>query len=65
MNGKSLSWQETEIKVKQVAAGLKYHGILPGDKVVIVSENRPECIISDLAINTLNVDNCSSLHNKY
>ena len=51
---KSLSWQQTEIKVKQVAAGLKYHGIVPGDKVVIVSENRPECIISDLAINTLN-----------
>ena len=51
---KSLSWQQTEIKVKQVAAGLKYHGILPGDKVIIVSENRPECIISDLAINTLN-----------
>ena len=51
---KSLSWQQTEIKVKQVAAGLKYHGIVPGDKIVIVSENRPECIISDLAINTLN-----------
>ena len=51
---KSLSWQQTEIKVKQVAAGLKYHGIVPGDKVIIVSENRPECVISDLAINTLN-----------
>ena len=51
---KSLSWQQTEVKVKQVAAGLKYYGIVPGDKVVIVSENRPECIISDLAINTLN-----------
>ena len=51
---KSLSWQQTEIKVKQVAAGLKYHGIQPGDKIIIVSENRPECIISDLAINTLN-----------
>ena len=51
---KSLSWHETEIKVKQVAAGLKYHGIMPGDKIIIVSENRPEWIISDLAINTLN-----------
>ena len=50
----SLSWQETEKKVKQLAAGLKYNGILPGDKVIIVSENRPECLISDLAINTLN-----------
>ena len=51
---KSLSWHETEVRVKQVAAGLKYHGIMPGDKVIIVSENRPEWIISDLAINTLN-----------
>ena len=50
----SLSWSETEKKVKQLAAGLKHLGIKPGDKVVIVSENRPEWIISDLAINTLN-----------
>lgn len=50
----SLSWSETEKKVKQLAAGLKHFGIGPGDKVVIVSENRPEWIISDLAINTLN-----------
>ena len=46
---KSLSWHETEIKVKQVAAGLKYHGIMPGDKIIIVSENRPEWFISDLS----------------
>ena len=51
---KSLSWQQTEKKVKQLAAGLKYNDILPGDIVIIVSENRPECLISDLAINTLN-----------
>lgn len=50
----SLSWSETEKKVKQLAAGLKHLGIKPGDKIVIVSENRPEWIISDLAINTLN-----------
>ena len=47
---KNLSWKETEIKVKQVAAGLKYYGIMPGDKIIIVSENRPEWFISDLAI---------------
>ena len=49
----SLSWKETEEKVKQVAAGLKSYGIGPGDKVVIVSENRPEWVISNLAIITL------------
>ena len=53
-NWESLSWSETEKKVKQLAAGLKHLGIKPGDKIVIVSENRPEWIISDLAINTLN-----------
>ncbi len=51
---KSLSWTETEEKVKEISAGLKYLGIMPGDKVMIVSENRPEWLISDLAINTLN-----------
>ena len=51
---KSLSWSETEEKVKEISAGLKYLGIMPGDKVMIVSENRPEWLISDLAINTLN-----------
>ena len=51
---KSLSWLETEKQVKEVSAGLKYLGIMPGDKVMIVSENRPEWLISDLAINTLN-----------
>ena len=49
----SLSWKETEEKVKQVAAGLKSYGIGPGDKVVIVSENRPEWVISNIAIITL------------
>ena len=49
----SSSWKETEERVKQVAAGLKSYGIGPGDKVVIVSENRPEWVISNIAIITL------------
>ena len=49
----SLSWNETSIKVKEFAGGLKSFGIKPGDKVVIVSENRPEWIIADLAINLI------------
>ena len=48
-----LSWNETSIKVKEFAGGLKSFGIKPGDKVVIVSENRPEWIIADLAINLI------------
>ncbi len=48
-----LSWNETSIRVKEFAGGLKSFGIKPGDKVVIVSENRPEWIIADLAINLI------------
>ena len=51
-NGKfiSLSWEEVEIAVKSVARSLLDLGILKGDRVVILSENRPEWQISDLAI---------------
>ena len=49
----SLSWKETSLKVREFAGGLKTFGIKPGDKVVIVSENRPEWIIADLAINLI------------
>ena len=48
-----LSWKETSLKVREFAGGLKSFGIKPGDKVVIVSENRPEWIIADLAINLI------------
>tara|TARA_Y100001935_G_scaffold15284_1_gene11438 strand:- start:522 stop:2264 length:1743 start_codon:yes stop_codon:yes gene_type:complete len=46
-----LTWKETSLKVREFAGGLRSFGIKPGDKVVIVSENRPEWIIADLAIN--------------
>ncbi len=46
----SVTWGEAALKVKELASGLKSHGIKPGDRVVIVSENRPEWIIADLAI---------------
>jgi long-chain acyl-CoA synthetase len=46
----SVTWGEAALKVKELASGLKFHGIKPGDRVVIVSENRPEWIIADLAI---------------
>ena len=50
---KSLTWNETLGKVKEFSSGLKSHGIKPGDRIVIVSENRPEWIIADLAITLL------------
>ena len=48
-----LTWNETSLKVKEFAGGLRSLGIKPGDKIVIVSENRPEWIIADLAINLI------------
>ncbi|MGC6399852.1 AMP-dependent synthetase/ligase [Sphingomonas sp. FW199] len=44
------SWAEAADKVASLAAGLKALGLKPGDRVMLVSENRPEWCISDLAI---------------
>ena len=46
----SLSWLEVQKKVNALAKGLISLGILKGDRVVILSENRPEWQIADLAI---------------
>ena len=49
-NFESLSWGEVELSVKSVARSLIDLGILKGDRVIILSENRPEWQIADLAI---------------
>ncbi|MBN8814082.1 MAG: long-chain fatty acid--CoA ligase [Sphingomonas sp.] len=46
----SLSWAHAAQQVASLAAGLKAIGLQPGDRVMLVSENRPEWCISDLAI---------------
>ena len=48
-----LSWKEVRNKVESFSTALKNVGILEGDRVVIVSENRPEWQIADLAIMTI------------
>ncbi len=45
-----LSWAEYAMAVASVAAALRQRGICPGDRVMLVSENRPEFIIADTAI---------------
>lgn len=47
---RALSWRDTARQVASLAAGLKAIGLQPGDRVMLVSENRPEWCISDLAI---------------
>jgi long-chain acyl-CoA synthetase len=44
------SWAEAARQVAALAASLKRIGLEPGDRVCLVSENRPEWLISDLAI---------------
>ena len=49
----SRSWSKIANEILALARGLKERGIESGDRVVIVSENRPEWLIADLAIMTL------------
>lgn len=45
-----LNWNEAVDRVRQVARGLRALGVAPGDRIVLVSENRPEWLIADVAI---------------
>ena len=46
----SISWAEAARQVANLAASLKRIGLEPGDRVALVSENRPEWLIADLGI---------------
>ncbi len=46
----SLSWAEAARRVCLIAEGLRRLGLKEGDRVVLVSENRPEWCLADLAI---------------
>ncbi len=46
----SLSWRETAERVSALSRGLRSLGVEAGDRVLLVSENRPEWLIADLAI---------------
>ena len=48
-----LSWRDTAQRVRDMAKGLGKLGVEAGDRITIVSENRPEWAIADLAIMTL------------
>jgi long-chain acyl-CoA synthetase len=46
----STSWTEAARQVTALAASLRRIGLEPGDRVALVSENRPEWLMSDLGI---------------
>jgi long-chain acyl-CoA synthetase len=48
-----LSWRDSARQVREMAKGLAALGVIAGDRIVIVAENRPEWPIADLAIMTL------------
>jgi long-chain acyl-CoA synthetase len=47
---KAISWAEAARQVAALSASLKRIGLEPGDRVCLVSENRPEWLIADLGI---------------
>jgi long-chain acyl-CoA synthetase len=44
------SWRDFALAVANVAAGLRAQGVSPGDRVVLVSDSRPEFLVADTAI---------------
>ncbi len=54
---KYLSGTETIDRIKQIALGLASLGIKAGDRIAIISENRPEWSLTDLAILSLRAVN--------
>jgi long-chain acyl-CoA synthetase len=47
---RSWSWAQTAEEVTALARGLLALGVQPGDRVGLVSENRPEWLVADIAI---------------
>src|SRR5690348_3812909 len=46
----ALTWAQAADAVSRLARGLAALGIAPGDRVALISENRPEWVVADLAI---------------
>jgi long-chain acyl-CoA synthetase len=57
-----ISAEEFVRRVRHVALGLVNLGIRAGDRVAVISENRPEWSIADLAILSAGRGHCSHLH---
>lgn len=46
----AISWKDAADRVCRIAESLRALGLVPGDRVMLVSENRPEWCLADLAI---------------
>ncbi|HJR83199.1 MAG TPA: AMP-binding protein, partial [Sphingomicrobium sp.] len=47
---RSISWREAARQAAAFAESLKSIGLEPGDRIMLVSENRPEWLIADLGV---------------
>ena len=47
---RSLSWGEVARQANLLSRALRARGLQPGDRVALISENRPEWLIADLAV---------------
>jgi len=48
-----ITWKEFAGRVREIALALDYLGVKPGDRIGLLSENRPEWAFADLAILSL------------
>ena len=62
-NKKTFTWEETKLNIFKLSKTIK-ENIKEGDRCLLVSENRPEWFISDLAI-MLSGYYSASIHNLY
>ena len=46
----TLTYAEVGTQVRRVSLGLQALGVAPGDRVALLSENRPEWVVADLAV---------------
>ena len=47
---RSIDWHTAAARVSALSRGLREQGLVVGDRVVIVAENRPDWLIADLAV---------------
>src|SRR5512132_2902895 len=45
-----LTWREVATQICMLARGLRSLGVLPGERIALLSENRPAWLVADLAI---------------
>jgi long-chain acyl-CoA synthetase len=50
---REIGWREYATRVANVALGLRYLGLGPGDRVAVLSENRPEWLYADLGVQSV------------